>query len=70
MSEITYDDVARLAEQLPPQEQKALIDYLQQLAQQRELNVQEWQTLLETVRVNIPPGPKFSNKRADWYDGL
>ncbi len=66
MSEITYNDVARLAEQLPPQEQKALIEYLQQLAQQRELNLQEWQTLLENVRVNIPPGPKFSNKRAHW----
>jgi len=68
MSQIAYDEVAKLAEQLSPAEQQALIARLQVLAQQRELSRDEWWTLLDSITVNVPPGPAFSDRRDDWYN--
>ena len=68
MAEVTYDQVVRLAEQLSPQEQKALIAHLQTISKQRELSSDEWKALLDSSKVSIPPGPNFSDRRIDWYD--
>ena len=67
MSQIAFDEVAKLAEQLSPAEQQALIVRLQVLAQQRALTKDEWWTLLDSITVNVPPGPAFSDRREDWY---
>lgn len=67
MSQIAFDEVAKLAEQLSPAEQQALIVRLQVLAQQRTLTKDEWWTLLDSITVNVPPGPSFSDRREDWY---
>lgn len=66
MSQIAYEEVAKLAEQLSPAEQQALIARLQVLARQRALSQDEWWTLLNSISVNIPPGPAFSDSREDW----
>src|SRR5689334_18065068 len=67
MSQITYGEVEKLAEQLSPAEQQALINHLQALAQQRALSRDEWWTLIDSITVNVPPGPAFSDRREDWY---
>ena len=66
MSQIAYDEVAKLAEQLTPAEQQALMMRLQILAQQRALTKDEWWTLLDSITVNVPPGPAFSDHGEDW----
>jgi hypothetical protein len=68
MAQITFEEVVKLAKQLSPAEQQALITYLQRLAQQGTLGDEEWKTLLDSSKVSIPPGPNFSDRRADWYD--
>ncbi len=66
MSHVVYAEVEKLAEQLSPAEQQALIARLQLLAQQRALSKDEWWTLLDSITVNVPPGPAFSDRREDW----
>lgn len=68
MADVRYEEVVRLADQLSPSEQKALIAYLQDVAKQRELTQDEWNAAIDAVKVSIPPGPSFSDRRADWYD--
>lgn len=68
MSHVAFDEVAKLAEQLSPAEQQALIARLQVLAQERSLTKDEWWTLLDSITVNIPPGAAFSDRRGDWYN--
>lgn len=68
MAQITYEEVVRLAEQLTVDEQRELIAHLEELAQHQALSAAEWDTLLISARVSIPPGPDFSDRRADWYD--
>jgi hypothetical protein len=65
---VTYEEVAKLAEQLTREEQQALIAHLQGIAQERKLSDHEWNSLIDSVKVSIPPGPYFSDKRSDWYD--
>ncbi len=66
MSQVAFDEVAKLAEQLSPAEQQALIVRLQILAEQRALTKDEWWSLLDSITINVPTGPAFSDHREDW----
>ncbi|MBZ0299002.1 MAG: hypothetical protein K8J31_04640 [Anaerolineae bacterium] len=68
MAQVTYDEVLRLAEQLTPAEQQALIAHLQELAEHRALTDDEWDALFDSLKMNIMPAAEFSLRRADWYD--
>lgn len=68
MAQITYDAVARLAEQLSPGEQQALIEHLQGIARQRELSFEEWKALFDSLKIDTPIVGQFSDRRVDWYD--
>lgn len=68
MAHSNYEVVLHLAEQLNPQEQRALIEHLQAAVQQRELSVEEWQTVLNSLRIETPLIGEFSDRRSDWYD--
>lgn len=69
MTGVTYEEVVRLAEQLGPLEQKALIEHLQKIAQHRQLTIEEREALLEAAVVDLGPvSPDFSFRREDWYD--
>ena len=68
MLDVTYEEVVRLAEQLPADEQVALAEHLQELAQQRQLGVDERLALFESMMVDLGPvAPDFSFSREDWY---
>jgi lipoprotein NlpI len=68
MAGVTYEEVVRLAEQLGPLEQEALIDHLQKIAQHRQLTIEEREALLEAAVVDLGPvSPDFSFRREDWY---
>jgi len=68
MAGVTYEDVVRLAEQLTPSEQDALLEHLQKIAQQRQLTIEERKALLEAAVVDLGPvAPDFSFRREDWY---
>lgn len=69
MAGVTYEEVVRLAEQLGPLEQEALIEHLQKIAQHRQLTIEEREALLEAAVVDLGPvSPDFSFRREDWYD--
>jgi hypothetical protein len=68
MANITFDEVVKLAEQLSPDDQKALISHLQQLAHHRELTFHERRQLLEASILSIPVVNEPSLRREDWYD--
>ncbi len=68
MAEITYAEVVRLADQLSPQDQRALIVHLQKAAQQRPLTKDEWKILFEASIIRVPVVEDFSPRREDWYD--
>ncbi len=68
MGQTAYDAVAKLAEQLPPDEQKALIEHLQEIARQRELSFEEWKAALDSLKIHAPIVGEFSDRRSDWYD--
>lgn len=68
MAHITYDEVVRLADQLSPEDQRALIVHLQAVAQQRPLSKDEWKALFEASILKVPIAGDFSPRREDWYD--
>lgn len=68
MASITSDEVIKWAEQLPLTEQQTLIARLQAVIKHRTLKDNEWQSLLQSITVNIPPAAHFSDRREDWYD--
>lgn len=68
MEQISYEAIARLAEQLPPEAQKALIVHLQEIAKQRELSFEEWKAILDSLKIQTPIMGEFSDRRSDWYD--
>ncbi|HVU14398.1 MAG TPA: hypothetical protein VHD90_24135 [Phototrophicaceae bacterium] len=68
MEPITYEVVARLAEQLSPEAQKALIAHLQEIAKQRELSFEEWKALFDSAIDYTPVVNDISPRRVDWYD--
>jgi hypothetical protein len=67
MAQITYEAVVKLAEQLSPEAQKALIEHLQEIAKQRELSFEEWKAILESMVIDTPIVGEFSDRRVDWY---
>ena len=68
MAEVTYDQVVRLAEQLMPQEQQALIAHLQTISKQRELSFEVWKTLFDSLKDDSLIISDISPRRVDWYD--
>ncbi|MEP0761962.1 MAG: hypothetical protein HRF48_04415 [Chloroflexota bacterium] len=67
MAEGTYQQVIRLAEQLTPQEQRALVVYLQNLRRHR-LTKEERLSLFESTITDLGPvSPDFSFRCEDWY---
>jgi hypothetical protein len=68
MAQITYEAVVKLAEQLSPEAQKALIEHLQEIAKQRELSFEEWKSLFNSVIDYTPIVNDISPRREDWYD--
>lgn len=68
MADVTFEEVAKLADKLSPEDRQALITHLQERTQHRKLRPEEWNALLNSITISIPPGPKFSDKREDWYD--
>jgi hypothetical protein len=69
MADVTFTEVLRLAEQLSPEEQAALVEYLHNLAKQRQLTVEEKKALFKSMMVDVGAVlPGYSDRRADWYD--
>ena len=68
MGFVTYQEVVRLAEQLTVDDQRALVDHLQGLAQQRDLTFAEWKTLFDSLKSDAELVQDFSDRREDWYD--
>ena len=69
MVDVTFDEVAQLAERLSPEEQRALIVYLEERAQQRQLTVNEWMSLFDALMIDVGAWPEDDAlKRTDWYD--
>jgi len=68
MEQISYEAVAKLAEQLSPEAQRALIEHLQEIAKQRELSFEEWKAAFEALKIHTPIVGEFSDRRSDWYN--
>jgi hypothetical protein len=63
---ITLNEVKQLADQLPPEEQIALVEYLQQ--QTHRLTVDEKKALLDSLIVETGAwSADQSLRREDWY---
>jgi hypothetical protein len=67
MSQIEYEQVVTLAEQLTPIEQQALIAHLSELGKRRELRPEEWKALFESIIIDRPISGEISFRREDWY---
>lgn len=68
MAQVAYEQVIRLVDQLTPQEQEALVAYLQDRATHRRLTTGERRALFESMTVDLGPvSPDVSLRRADWY---
>jgi hypothetical protein len=68
MDAAMYEEVVKLAKQLSPVEQQALIAHLQSLSKRRKLTNEEWKALLRASILSVPVKEDFSNRREDWYD--
>ena len=68
MAHISYDAVVKLADQLTPTEQRALVEHLQKVAKQRELSFEEWKALFDSIKDDTPVLKDVSPRRDDWYD--
>jgi hypothetical protein len=68
MVDVTYTQVVKLAEQLTPQEQAALIAHLLELAQHRQLTNDERKALFRASILSVPVAQVPSPRREDWYD--
>lgn len=68
MAQITYEAVVKLAEQLSPEAQKALIEHLQEIAKQRDLSFEEWKAVFDSMVDYTPVVSDISPRREDWYD--
>jgi hypothetical protein len=43
-----------LTEPLSPEEKRAWIEHLQEIAKQRELSFEEWKTIFDSMKINTP----------------
>ena len=68
MADVTFSEVVRLAEQLKPAEQEALVEHLRALAKQRQLTAEEKKALLRSMIIDVGQVlPGYSDRRDDWY---
>jgi hypothetical protein len=68
MADVTFTEVLRLAEQLKPEEQEALVEHLRTLAKQRQLTPEEKKALLRSMIIDVGQVlPGYSDHREDWY---
>ncbi len=67
MNAVSYAEVVRMAEQLTPDEQKALFEYLKRVVHQRELSQEEWEALFDSLKIDQPVNSTYSMRREDWY---
>lgn len=65
MTDVTFEEVAKLADRLSPEDRQALIAHLQERSQQRELSFEEWEVLYDSLKVSTPVLQDFSNRRED-----
>jgi len=68
MSQVSYEQMIHLVDQLTHDEQQALLQYLQHKAQSKTLSFEEWQTLLQSTIIRRPIVGDISPRREDWYD--
>ena len=68
MADITYKDVLKMAKQLTPKEQEALVDTLQRNAEMKKLTPEAFKALIEANISSIPFLEEPSPRREDWYD--
>lgn len=68
MSQITYEQVAKMAEQLSPTEQETLLAHLQSMTKQRALTKDQWETRFRESILKVKVLNDFSARREDWYD--
>jgi hypothetical protein len=68
MADISYDEIVRLAEQLPRAQQVELIDHLLKRAAEHPLTTEERLALLEATVIDLGQvAPDISMRREDWY---
>jgi hypothetical protein len=65
---IPYETLVELIDQLEIDKQFDLLLHLQQQAQKRPLTSEEWKTLFDSIKIDIPLAENISLNRADWYD--
>ncbi|HEY8598639.1 MAG TPA: hypothetical protein VIL85_09425 [Thermomicrobiales bacterium] len=65
---IPYETLIALVEQLPPDEQRDLLQRIQERAEQRPLSDEEWQTAFQSLMIDRPLVGAIPLRRSDWYD--
>lgn len=65
---IPYETLVALVEQLPPDEQRALLDRLQARARQQALTDEEWQAAFQSLLLDRPLAGPVPLRRVAWYD--
>ncbi|MBX3065942.1 MAG: hypothetical protein KF726_23390 [Anaerolineae bacterium] len=68
MTDITYEQVVQLADQLSPEDQVRLAEHLEMRRTEEELSDEAWESLFEDLKISVPITDKFSLRREDWYD--
>lgn len=66
MASVIYQQVVKLAEQLTLDEQRALVDFLEERLEQWHLSLDEFQALLDSMVVDLGEAlPTFSFRREE-----
>lgn len=65
MSQITYETVVKMVEQLSPTDQESLVNHLQAIVKQRKLDKAEWKAMFEATILHVPVITDFSPRRED-----
>ena len=68
MTDITFERVVQLADQLNPEEQAALVAHLLKNVRQQKLTAQQKKELLRSITIPTDPIPEAAFHRAGWYD--
>jgi len=68
MTNMTFDKIVELVDQLTPQEQTQLTTHLLELVRQRQLTVEERKALLHANVLSVSVANTPSPRREDWYD--
>ncbi len=67
MSDMTFQEIVHLVDNLTPIEQTELIAHLLEATKKRELSVQEKMKLLRSVQIDVEVIQEPSIRREDWY---